>query len=190
MKVDDVVTATITVGDDGGDAYTLTSGTIGGFALGGLARTDATTYTATFTIANGGTDVAAGAVVPVANLVMADSATNPSAAYTADITQDADAIDANLPTFTAATATTTTITVTFSENVDSAGDAAGQWGVVGSTVDSVTALDGSGDTLTITLAAPIGENDTPDVTYTAGDIVDGLDNALATATVTPTDGIP
>ncbi|MFH0893448.1 MAG: hypothetical protein V2A54_03340, partial [Bacteroidota bacterium] len=34
MKVNDVVTATITVGDDGGQTYTLTSGTIGGFALG------------------------------------------------------------------------------------------------------------------------------------------------------------
>ena len=189
MKVGDVVTATITVGDDGGDTYTMTSGTIGGFALGSLSRTNATTYTAIFTIANGGTDVAAGANISVADLIIADSATNPSATYAANIVQDSDAIDANLPTFSAATATTTTITITFSENVNSTSDAKTQWTVADSTVDSVTALDGTGSTLTITLAAAIATDATHAVTYTAGDIVDGSSNALATATVTPTDGI-
>jgi len=79
MKVGDEVTATITVGDDGGETY----------------RVSTTSYTATFTIANGGTDVAADAVVPVADLIMADSGANPSATYAADITQDSDAIDAH-----------------------------------------------------------------------------------------------
>ncbi|MCT4608826.1 MAG: Ig-like domain-containing protein, partial [Pelagimonas sp.] len=60
MKVGDVVTVTITVTDDGGDVYSLTSGTVGGFTLGNLSRVNSTTYTAQFTVPEGGTDVAAG----------------------------------------------------------------------------------------------------------------------------------
>ncbi|MFA5902330.1 MAG: hypothetical protein WC836_00225, partial [Desulfobacula sp.] len=106
MKVGDVVTATITVDDDtvdGGQPYVLTSGTIGGFTLGALARTNATTYTATFTIADNGTNVAAGANIPTSNIVLTDTAGNPSAAYATAIVQAADPIDANLPVISAVT---------------------------------------------------------------------------------------
>ncbi len=101
MVVGDVVTATITVGDDGGDlSYTLTSGAIGGFTLGSFNRTNSTTYTATFTIANGGTDVAAGSNIPITNLVITDGAGNPSTAFTTAISQTSDDIDANIPNIT------------------------------------------------------------------------------------------
>lgn len=99
MKVGSVVTATITVGNDGGQTYTLSSGTIGGFTVGSLSRTNSTTYSAQFTVSNGGTDVAAGSDIPV-SLVIADPATNPSATYNTAISQGGDPIDANIPTIT------------------------------------------------------------------------------------------
>ncbi|PKH04506.1 hypothetical protein CXF72_00560, partial [Psychromonas sp. MB-3u-54] len=59
MKVSDTVTVTLTVDDDGGETYGALSGTIGGFALSNLSRTNSTTYTAEFTVTDRGTDVAA-----------------------------------------------------------------------------------------------------------------------------------
>ena len=102
MKVGDVVTATITVTSDTDD-YTTGSGgiagTIGGFALGSLAKTNDTTYTATFTVANGGTDVAAGTDIPI-SVTITDSSANPSAAFGTAISQAGDPIDANVPAIT------------------------------------------------------------------------------------------
>jgi len=96
MKIGSVVTATITVAADT-DTYTLGAGsTIAGQALGNLVKTGAATYTATFTIAEGAADIAAGANIPV-NLVLRDSANNASNAYTTAIAQSGDAIDANRP---------------------------------------------------------------------------------------------
>jgi len=99
MKVNDVVTATITVGNDGGETYTLTSGTIGGFPIGSFTRINSTSYTATFTIANGGADVPAASNIPV-SLIISDVATNPSITYTTAISQGTDPIDANAPVIT------------------------------------------------------------------------------------------
>ena len=96
MKVGDVVSATLTVADDGGDIYTNLSGTIGGFALSGLSRTNNTAYAAQFTVTSGGTDVAAGSVIPV-SITLDDSAANSSVSYTTAITQASDSIDANNP---------------------------------------------------------------------------------------------
>ncbi|HDJ30056.1 MAG TPA: hypothetical protein ENF29_03275, partial [Candidatus Acetothermia bacterium] len=60
MKIGDVVTATITVQSDSATIYTLVTGSnIGGYDLGNLQKIDSTTYTATFTITEGGTDYAA-----------------------------------------------------------------------------------------------------------------------------------
>jgi len=99
IKVGDVVTATLTVASDADD-YTTglgeLSGTIGGFALSGLSRTNTTTYTAQFTIVNGGTDVAASSNVPV-SLTLADSVGNTSSTFTTPVAQGSDSIDANLP---------------------------------------------------------------------------------------------
>ncbi|HYD71486.1 beta strand repeat-containing protein [Azospirillum sp.] len=98
MKVGDVVTATIGVTSDA-DTYTLGSSSIGGFALGNLNRTNGSTYTATFTVTEGGTDVAAASNVPV-SVVLTDTAGNTGAAYTTAIVQGSDAIDANRPSIT------------------------------------------------------------------------------------------
>ena len=94
MKVGSSVTATITVTDDGGTTYTLVAGsTIGGFTLGGLSRTNNTSYTATFTVTNGGTDIAAGSNILV-SLTLSDGA---NTTYSTPISQNADPIDANNP---------------------------------------------------------------------------------------------
>jgi len=98
-KVGDTVTATITVSSDSDD-YTsgsgAISGTINGYTLGSLSKVSDTAYTATFTITDGGTDVAAGSDIAV-NLTLADSSGNTSSAYTTGISQANDAIYANYP---------------------------------------------------------------------------------------------
>lgn len=96
MGIDDVVTTTITTVSDT-DVYTLSSGTVAGYTLGSLNRVNATTYTATFTVTEGGSDIAAGATIPVANLVLVNPATHANEAFSTTITQNADAIDANRP---------------------------------------------------------------------------------------------
>jgi len=105
-KVGDTVTATITVPSDTDD-YTTGSGaiagTINGYTLGSLAKTNDTTYTATFTITDGGTDVLSASDVAV-NFTLTDSAGNPSSAFTSAISQTSDAIYANLPDFTLSSA--------------------------------------------------------------------------------------
>lgn len=99
MKIGDVVAATITVGDDNSVHYTLVGGAIDGFLLGSLTRVNSTTYTATFTVTAGGTDVPASSSIPVSNLVLADSASLPnhSTPYSTPISQSSDPIDANTP---------------------------------------------------------------------------------------------
>ncbi|MGB5793216.1 beta strand repeat-containing protein, partial [Poseidonibacter sp.] len=99
MKIGDAVTATITVTSDSDD-YTTGSGgitgTIGGFALTSLSKTNNTTYTAIFTVTSGGTDIASGSNIPV-SFTLKDSAGNTSTSYTTAISQSADTIDANKP---------------------------------------------------------------------------------------------
>ena len=95
MKVGDVVTATITVSTDS-DTYSLSSGSVGGFALGSLTKISGTSYSATFTVTEGGTDVAAGSSIPV-SLVLSDAAGNLSTTYSTAVAQTADAINAHTP---------------------------------------------------------------------------------------------
>ncbi|WP_293268878.1 Ig-like domain-containing protein [Neptunomonas sp.] len=119
MNVADVVTVTLTVADDGGNAYTGLSGTVGGFALSNLNRTNSTTYTAQFTVANGGTDVAAGANIPVSITL------GVGAAFSTAISQASDEIDANIPVLNSVipaddvtnTGVNDNLTLTFSEAV-------------------------------------------------------------------------
>ena len=111
MNVGDNVTATITVNNDP-DAFTLISGSVAGFALGGLVKNSNTEYEATFTITDGGTDYAAGDDIPVANLVLEDASSNQNAPYSQNIVQGGDPIDANNPAaFTAGAVVTTGGTV-------------------------------------------------------------------------------
>ena len=98
-KVGDTITATITVSSDSDDYTTGSggiSGSIAGYALGSLSKINNTTYTATFTMTDGGTDVAAGSNIPV-NFTLTDSVGNTGSAYTAAISQSSDALYANLP---------------------------------------------------------------------------------------------
>jgi hypothetical protein len=92
----------ITVSSDS-DNYTTgsggISGTIAGYAVGSLSKTSDTTYTATFTITDDGTDVSAGDDIPV-SITLADFSGNTSSAYTTAISQNNDAIYANSPDIT------------------------------------------------------------------------------------------
>jgi len=85
--------------------------------------------------------------------------------------------------FTARIVSADEIFVSFNRNVDSTSDSTSQWSVSGNTVTAVSALDGESDGLTLTLGTMINTDAALDVTYTAGDIVDILGNALASATV-------
>ncbi|RLE34811.1 hypothetical protein DRJ24_03385, partial [Candidatus Acetothermia bacterium] len=94
MKIGDVVTATITVQSDSA-TYTLGTGSdIGGYSLGSLTKLDSTTYTAQFTITEGGTDYAATDDIPT-NVTLADGGLTDT--WNTPISQDSDPIDANRP---------------------------------------------------------------------------------------------
>ena len=97
--VGDTVSVTITVTSDVDDYTTGSggiSGTLNGYVLGNLSKVNDTTYNATFTITDGGTDVAAGSTVAT-NFSLTDSSGNTSSSYTAGVNQANDAIYANLP---------------------------------------------------------------------------------------------
>ena len=94
MKIGDVVTATITVQSDSATTYTLSASTIGGYTLGGLAKSNSTTYTAQFTITESGNDYTADQDIPT-NVTLADGSLTDT--WTAPISQDSDPIDANRP---------------------------------------------------------------------------------------------
>ncbi len=94
MKVGDAVTVSITAGEAG---LSLTTGTVNGVVVTAFSDLGSGNYSATYTVLDGGTDIAAGSPIPV-NFVLADAAGNDSAAYTTAISQGADSIDANVPT--------------------------------------------------------------------------------------------
>jgi hypothetical protein len=181
MKIGDAVTATILVDADT-DSYTLTSGTIGGFALGDLTRIDATTYTARFTVVAGGADVAAGSAIPV-SLVLKDASGNENLPYTTPIAQAADAIDANLPAVTSATVNGSTLTLTFSEPVEMT-DPTGMSVTVGAASRTVTGVTGTGtNTLVLTLGTPVSSGQAVlfgyDPTAGSGDLQDKAGQEMA-----------
>ena len=120
MQIGDTVAVTLTVQDDDGDNYTNLVGSVGGFDLSNLVRVDSTTYTAEFTVGEGGTDVAVGEDIPV-SLILDDSAGNTSNEFTTAISQSNDAIDANGPVITAVSSPDTAFQIgdifTFTINV-------------------------------------------------------------------------
>jgi hypothetical protein len=99
MKINDVVTATISVQSDSATTYTLNASNIGGYALGSLEKLNSTTYTAQFTITGGGTDYAAVADIAVSVELADGGLTN---TWTTPVSQANDPIDANRPTHPAA----------------------------------------------------------------------------------------
>lgn len=142
MKVVDTVNATLTVANYGGDTYTLGISTIDGFTVSHLIRTNATTYTAQFTVIEGGADIAAASAIPL-SLILIDTAGNSNTAYTTVISQAADAMNANSLTNMALSANT--ILTSAANNA-----------VVG-VLSSTDAT--SGDSFTYTLVAGAGSTD-------------------------------
>ncbi|MFW5877608.1 MAG: T9SS type A sorting domain-containing protein, partial [bacterium] len=99
MKIGDIIRATLRVSYDDNTPYSLVSGSIGGYALSNLQRVDFTTYTADFTINEGGNSYTAGASIPVSNLVLTDSDVV-SEAFNGAIVQANDPVDAERPVIT------------------------------------------------------------------------------------------
>ena len=94
-RVGDVVVATLNVNSDP-EIYTIGSGSINGYPLNTLIKINNTTYTANFTITDGGLDVdAANSIITSATLT--DSNGNVSSLYNSPIVQTGDAIYSNLP---------------------------------------------------------------------------------------------
>ena len=96
MKIGDVITATITVSNDGNSVYNMVSGNIGGYPLTNFQRSSATTYLANITIIEGGISYTALENIPVGNLVLTDGISQ-SLPYTTPISQNKDLLDAKLP---------------------------------------------------------------------------------------------
>ena len=99
MKVDDVVTVSITASEAG---LSLTSGTINGVAVTGFSDIGGGSYEATYTVVEDQTGQVAGDAIPV-SFVLADSAGNASAPFDTAISQANDSIDANSPTISSIT---------------------------------------------------------------------------------------
>ncbi|GHF83308.1 Ig-like domain-containing protein [Thalassotalea marina] len=99
-KVGDAVTVTINAGETG---LSLVSGSVNGVNVTGFTDNNNNTYSATYTIVNGGTDLASNVDVPV-SFALQDAAGNVSAPFTTAISQANDAIYANLPVISLSTA--------------------------------------------------------------------------------------
>ena len=165
-KVGDVVTAAITLGADSTNDtyYTLGSAkSVGGFTLGSLTRVDDTHMTATFTITDGGADVAAGGGRIPVNLVLMDRAGNASAAFTTDIVTTTGKIDANRPSNISATTT----------DINQNGNASAAIGTLSTT-------DQSSDT-TFTYALVAGAGDTDNGRFTISGNSLSVNNQTLTA---------
>ncbi len=185
MKVGDVVTTTITVSSDTDDYTTGSggiSGTIGGFALGSLSRTNATTYTATFTLSDGGTDVAAGSDIPV-SVTLTDSGGKAGNTFGTAISQASDGIDANRPNLNSIVITdnalmvgeTTLVTFTFSEVVTGFTNA--DITIPNGTMTNVSSADG-GTTYTATFTPTADVEDATNVfTVDKSGVADNAGNA-------------
>jgi len=90
------------------------------------------------------------------------------------------------------TTSITTIVVTFNEHVDSAtvGDIGAQFSFSTGGTISTNDISGSADSITLTTDTPFGNNDTPTVTYVAGNILDlDEDNPLVGFATVAIDGI-
>lgn len=181
MVVGDTVQLTLTVSDDGGRAYTGIQGQVGGFAVGNLVRVDATTYTASFSIAEGGADVAAAEDITL-SLRLVDVAGNVGAAFVQPVVGAWDGIDAHTPrllNIAQASATeqlmngtlsegdTLALALTFSEAVVLSGTPVLPVGV-GDSTQPLTYLSGSGSsTLLFGRTVLPGETDVDGISYLA-----------------------
>lgn len=103
------------------------------------------------------------------------------------------ATDGAAPIFRAETwiaSITPAVKVTFSEEVDSVSDNFADWAVAGFVVTAMDLLDGTTTSTLLSLNTNITDTSiTPNVTYTAGDVVDTATNALQTAVVAAADSL-
>jgi len=100
MGIGNIVTATITVRPDGGDVFTMQSGSVGGYPLYGFQRINPTTYFANFEVVEGGNSYLAAQSIPVEDLVITDGVVD-SDPYNGNIIQNSDPLDAELPVINA-----------------------------------------------------------------------------------------
>ena len=91
VNVGDAVTVSITANMEG---LVITSGTVNGVAVTDFTDNGGGNYSATYTVSEGGTDIAAGSDIPV-SFLLADSAGNEIPEFTSVISQSSDPIDAN-----------------------------------------------------------------------------------------------
>ncbi|WP_262031442.1 SwmB domain-containing protein, partial [Microvirga sp. Mcv34] len=169
FAVGEQVTATITVAADV-DVYTLVTGRIGGYELSGLTKVDDTTYTAVFTVTEGGQSFARGQDIPV-SLTVKGSADNQSLGYTATVTQGNGSIDTVKPVVAAASVMDNRIVVTYSEALDAAAGAnALASGFIVKVDGQDVAIAGrafgsDGKSIVLTLAAPVIKGQSVSVSY-------------------------
>lgn len=95
-KIGDIMRSTITVVNDQGEALSLVSGSIGGYALSNLMRIDSISYTADILIEEGGPSYLAEENIPVSKLVLSDGDLS-SPVFNDTIVQNNDPIDAKAP---------------------------------------------------------------------------------------------
>jgi hypothetical protein len=103
-KTGDTIPVSIIVNKDT-DTLQLIGGSVNGFPLMNLIRKNDSVYTARCIITNGGNDISAEADVP-AEIILSDAAGNRNDVFRKLIAQPNDAIDANKPVITAASAAT------------------------------------------------------------------------------------
>jgi uncharacterized repeat protein (TIGR02059 family) len=165
----DVVKVTIEVTADA-DTYSLISGTVGGYELTGPTKISNTTYTATFTVAEGGMSFTPGEAIPV-NITIKDTAGNQQIGYSAPVVPGDRSIDTVKPTVTAASIDGATLILTYSEALDI-------WGGANALVSGFTVMVDSqivaiskrefgqdGKSIVITLASPVAGGQSVSVIY-------------------------
>jgi uncharacterized repeat protein (TIGR02059 family) len=99
------------------DTYSLVSGTVGGYAVTGLTKSNDGLYYATITVTAGGASFAPGQSIPV-SLVLKDGSDNSSAVYTTPIVLDYGIIDTVRPTVTSATVDGNLLVLGYSEDMN------------------------------------------------------------------------
>ena len=194
FAVGEQVTVTITVAADA-DACALVTGSVGGYALSGLTKVNDTTYTAVFTVTEGGQSFAPGQGIPV-TIAVRDSAGNQSSGYTATVTQGNGSIDTVKPTLSSAAVDGDRIVIIYGEALDSQGGANALIGGFGVKVDgrpvgiAGRAFGTDGKSVVITLASPVTKGQSVSVSYTdptAGDDADAIQDVAGNDAASFTD---
>lgn len=96
MKIGDMVPVTVTVEDDAGVSYTLSSGSVGGYTLEGFTRISSTVYQSHFIVYQGGNSYDASEDIPVSDVVISNGVKQ-SEPLNLMISQGNDPIDAEPP---------------------------------------------------------------------------------------------